>query len=243
MDSKISIGDKLDLKKIETRISADPEKPEKVYVSQVLDESATGDILVSMPIQEGKVIPLSLGQVFFATFYTKAGLMRCKVEVIGRYKKGALFLLELEQQTELEKVQRREYFRLECRMPIEYRIVEDTEYQMIEDGIAYDQDELDLEWKNAIMLDLSGGGIRFVSPFKEEKDSIVQVRLDISVEDSVEIAYAFASLIRSERNSNNPSIYDNRIMFWKMDKGMRERIIRFIFNTQRKKRSKEAGME
>ena len=243
MDSRIAIGDKLDLKKIEKRISANPDKEIPVYVSQVLDEAENGDYLVAMPISEGKVIPLGVSQEYDATFYTKAGLINCRMVVTGRYKKGALFLLALEQLTELKKIQRREYFRLNCRMPITYRIVNRDERLEIESGKPSTASVSDDEWKNGIMLDLSGGGIRFVSAFQEEKDSMIQVRFDIIISEDAQVIYSYAHLLRSERSTNNPSIYDQRIKFFRMDRMLRETIIRYIFESQRKMRSKESGMD
>lgn len=243
MDSRITIGDKLDLKKIEKRLSADPDREPAIYVSQVLDETDAGDILVAMPISEGKVIPLSVDEEFDATFYTKSGLLSCRTIVSGRYKKGALFLLALEQQTELKKMQRREYFRLNCRMPITYRVLDGDEAYNLKHGLPMTTTIDEDSWKNGIMIDLSGGGIRFVSAFKEEHDMMLQVRFDIVNNNEAQVVYAFATLLRSEKSPNNPSIYDQRIKFFKMDRNLREAIIRFIFETQRKNRSKETGME
>lgn len=244
MDSRIEIGDKLDLEKIETRLSVYPGKGTDIYVSQVLDEGEEPDkIFVAMPIKEGKVIPLSVGQGFFATFYTKSGLQRCEVEVAGRYKKDSLLLLEIEQKTALEKVQRREYFRFDCRMPFEYRLLEEEEREMLESGNAYNTDEWQLEWKKAVMLDLSGGGIRYVSSLYSEKDAFVQVRFGITIEDKTEMVYAYARVLRSARNQNNSTIYDHNVKFWRMDQGLREKIIRYIFHQQRKNRSKQLGMD
>ena len=243
MDGRITIGDKLDLKKIENRISANPDKETPVYVSQVLDEADNGDMLVAMPISEGKVIPLSVNDEYDATFYSKAGLLNCKMIVTGRYKKGALFLLALSQLSELKKIQRREYFRLNCRMPLLYRVLDKEERIAVElgkpTGVVLAEDM----WKNGIMLDLSGGGIRFVSAAQEEKDSMVQVRFDIIIGQETEVIYSYAYLLRSERSENNPSIYDQRIKFFRMDRLMRETIIRYIFESQRKMRVKESGMQ
>lgn len=243
MDNKIALGNKLDLEKIETRISADPNKQKTVYSSRVLDESENDKILVAMPIQEGKVIPLSVGQEFFATFYSKSGLLRCQVVITRRFKKGELFLMEIEQKTNLQKVQRREYFRFDCRLPIKYRILEENERKLVERSESYEFDEADVEWKDGIMLDLSGGGIRYVSAFKEIPNSFAQVKFQIEIEEQIETIFAFASLLRSEQNPNNTSIYDNRLFFYKMDKVTREKIIHYIFDAQRKTRSKETGLE
>ena len=42
MDSRIAIGDKLELQKIETRLSVNPDIASRTYVSRVLDESELG---------------------------------------------------------------------------------------------------------------------------------------------------------------------------------------------------------
>lgn len=243
MDKRISIGDRLELEKIETRLSVDPDKQPDKYTSQVLDEAPNDRMYAAMPVRSGSIVPLNMGQRFKATFISNGGLHSCEVVVTGRYKRDGLFLVELEQTTMLEKVQRREFFRYECRKPFKYRILEGEELEMIRLGNAYCPDDQSLLWKDAIMIDLSGGGVRFVSSYKEEKGSLVEVQFDIEHNNEVEIIYLYAELLRSERNPNNSSIYDQRIMFWKIDNGLREKIIRYIFEQQRKKRSQQLGLE
>lgn len=237
MDSRISIGDKIELEKIESRLSVDPDKKSTTYISQVLDEAPNNRIYAAMPMKGGTIVPLSVGDSFDATFYANSGLHNCKVKVTGRYKKGGFFLMELELLSPLDKVQRRQFFRLESRKPIRYRIIEGEELEMIQAGNAFFPDESTLQWKEAIMIDLSGGGIRFVSAHKEEKGVFLELQFDIEHNDEVEIVHAYAELLRSERNANNTTIYDQRVMFWKMDNGMREKIIHHIFSEQRKRRS------
>ena len=241
MDTRIEIGDKLDLEKIETRLSANPNKEPVVYTSQVLDEAESGNMYVAMPIKEGKVIALSVGEEFYATFYTKTGLMRCKVAVAGRFKKNALFFMELEQKTVLQKMQRREYFRFECRTQIEYRPLGDEEQRMVLSGEAYIADEEQALWKTAVMLDLSGGGIHFVTGVQEDREKLMQVRFPIVYKEKAEVVYCYARLLRAYKNQNNSTIYDHHIKFWHMDQGQREKIIRYIFDEQRKNRSKQLG--
>lgn len=242
MDNRIAIGDKLELEKIDTRLSVNPDRKPEVYVSQVLDEGEFGNIFVAMPIQEGKMIPLTVGQEFWATFYTKkSGLLHCRVSVAGRYKRDSLFFMELEFLTVLEKTQRREYFRFECRTEIYYRILSEEEQKIVESTNVYDIDETKVEWKSAVMLDLSGGGIHFISHFEGKKGSLVQVRFEIGEDEELEIIYAFAKIMRMVRNQNNSAIYDYHIEFWRMDKNRREKIIGHIFEQQRKNRSKQLG--
>lgn len=241
MDERIQVGDKLELKKIQKRLYVDTE--DKIYVSQVLDESENDKILVSMPIQSGHVIPLGIDQEFIATFYTKTGLLSSKVVVTGRYKKGSLFLLEIKLLNDLEKIQRREFYRLDCRIDLQYRLVDAVEQQYIEEGKAYNPDELEIEWKRGVMLDLSGGGIRFVSPSKEEKGALMEIRFDMELDGISEVVYTLANVLFSIQNENNNQIYEQRVQFYRMDQALQERIIHYIFQTQRRNRTKELGLE
>ncbi len=243
MDKRITIGDKLDLKKIEKRLSADPDRIVPTYVSQVLDEAESGDVLVAMPVSEGRVIPLNVGDEYDTTFYTKSGLLNCHTVVTGRYKKGCLYLLGLSMLNDLKKIQRREYFRLNCRNPLKYRVIDEEERSQIEQGKPYDIQLDEDVWKNGIMLDLSGGGIRFVSAFDDNKDSMLQVTFEFTYEGNPFIVYSYAQLLRCEPNENKAALYDHRIKFYRMDRNMRETIIKYIFDIQRQMRVKESGMK
>lgn len=241
MDSRIAIGDKLELQKIETRLSVNPDIASQTYASQVIDESENGEYLVSMPLKEGKVVPFSVGQELYATFYSKSGLYRCQMEVTNRYKQGQFFTMEITQKTVLNRIQRREYYRFRYNRPIKYRILSEEEQKLIEQDAVYDWDEASMEWKDGVMIDLSGGGIQFVSGTQEEQDSHMQVCFEISENGKTKHIYAFAILLRSEKNQNKSTIYDHCLMFWKMNERTREQIIRFIFDEERKNRSKEMG--
>ena len=151
--------------------------------------------------------------------------------------------MEIRLQGALEKIQRREFFRLECRLEMQYRLVDAEEQKYIEAGQAYNPDELGIEWKKGIMLDLSGGGVRFVSSSKEENGALMEIRFDMELDGVSEVVYALASVLLSVRNVNNNQIYEQRVQFYRMDQALQERIIHYIFQTQRKNRMKELGLE
>ncbi|MDO5156932.1 MAG: flagellar brake domain-containing protein [Eubacteriales bacterium] len=237
MDTRLTIGDKIDLEVIETRLSVDPDKRPTVYVSQVLDESPNAEVLAAMPFLDGKLVPVAVGTKFNATIYSKTGLLRCEMEVTGRFKKGSFFMMELSQKTIFSKVQRRQYFRLECNIPLTYRVIDPQEQALIESSTPYDEDVIEKEWKKAVALDISGGGVRFASASSEEKGSLLQVKFDMPVGEEIEEFCLYAALLRSQQNPNKNTIYEHRVMFWKLDQTLREKLIRSIFEIQRKKRS------
>lgn len=246
MDNRITIGIKLDIEMIETRLSVDEDKSPTVYTSQILDELENGDLLISMPFHEGKLVPLPIGKRCNTTFYAKGLLLRCQAETVARYKKGEIFILQITQKTILEKVQRREYFRFNCHIPIEYHVLTNNEIKNLENNTNNDSIIIDhhdgLTWNKGIMLDLSGGGMRFVSPVREEKDALILVSFDMECGDQVEKINVFAYILRSQQNINNHNLYDIHAKFAYMNDSIREKIIRYTFEQQRKMRAKQMGM-
>lgn len=51
----------------------------------------------------------------------------------------------------------------------------------------------------------------------------------------------YATVLRSEANKNKSTLFEHRIMFWNLDQSVREKLIRAIFELQRKKRSLSSG--
>lgn len=240
MENGIDIGVKIDIEKMNDRLSESQDQ-KQIYVSQVLDETENGSILAAMPIKEGKVVPFSIGQQLIATFYTKTGLLQGNVVVTGRFKRGDLFLMEISTNTEFKRVQRREFFRYDCRMPLEYRLIGEEEQRLLTELADYDVNKLNPEWRNAAMLDLSGGGMHFVSTSKEENGSLIQVRFEIGHGEHTQIVCAFAKVLRCSQNENQSRLYNAHIKFQGISKKLQEQIVRFIFEEQLRQRSKQSG--
>ncbi len=234
MDKIIAIGDKVDLKQLNISLSSEDKKV-PVLGSRVLDIKPGNVLQLAMPFHEGKVIPLAVQSKHEMCIYAKNGLFKCNVIVIERYKNNNMFYMDVAVYTTLTKVQRREFYRYTYRTTVEYRIVNEdvvcgVESQENDEG----QDTQETPWKSSIMLDLSGGGLRLISPIDEKKDSYIQIRFPIRVSESMEMVVTYGHILRSLRVENNPQLHDLRVEFVKMDAGLQEKIVRFIFEEERR---------
>ncbi len=84
------------------------------YVSQILDVNDSRTIIAAMPIIEGHVVPLEVGSIMEAFFYTGHGIYKANCRVAKRGRDGNIHVMMLALTTELKKFQRRQYFRLQC---------------------------------------------------------------------------------------------------------------------------------
>lgn len=237
MQEIISIGNKVDMEVlVNGEVVQDPER-HRILSCRVVDFPNVNQVRVTMPFFEGRIVPLSVGEQFKLHIFSEKGIHAGHFTVINRTKEGNLFLADLEIRGALKKVQRREYFRYECRMPASYRMVQTDEYL----GMLQEEPEV-IEWKKCVILDISGGGLRVISEWQEEKEQMIQVQFVLSIDDENYKFTQYGKLISSERRAGNVQLFEQRIEFEQMGEKDREQIIRYIFNEERKKISKEKGL-
>lgn len=248
----VSIGDKLELKSI--RFSAKEIENEKVYKSQVLDFIDEDTASILMPIEGGRVIPLTIGDKYNLCFYTKKGLYQCKSVITDRSRINNVFVLTVQFTSELEKYQRRQYYRLKYLLEFKYSIITDMEISIMnklrnnnakqeEEKQAFldTLDSIKKEILSGTILDISGGGARFVSGHNHEHGIMIQMLLDFDNGLGAKSFQIQAIIVSSDKMINRQGFYEHRVQFIDMTKEEREAIIKFIFEEERRQRKKEKG--
>ena len=235
----ISIGNKIELVMLDDIIKN--EKNKKVYVSKIFDILPGNKLQIAMPIYEGKIVPLSVSEKYSACFYTDKGLMQCNVIVTARYKEGHMFFLEVLILGQLEKVQRRQFYRYICKLGAKVRVVSDEEYETGLPEVDVISED-DLEWNEAKILDISGGGAKIYQRQFLDKNEIVKIKFVLAVEDFTFRFSLFARVLSSVHVQNHSEIVEQRLEFMKITKEERDNIIKYIFESERRNRAKEMGM-
>ena len=227
----LSIGDKADLRPLNVRKLKEDEKV-PTYPSRILDIKDGNVLQLTMPFVDGRVVPLAVNEKFEICVYTKNGLYKCDSVIVARYKENNMFFLDAAVYTSFTKVQRRAFYRYTYRTGVEYRVVS----QAIAMGAEKESPEVSetAEWKSGIMIDLSGGGVRMVTDGQEEKGSYIAMRFNIKRCGTDYPVFVYAEVLRTFRMENNPKLQDVRIEFMNIDDKLRERIVSFIFEEERK---------
>lgn len=234
----LAIGNKIELVPLEQVIKN--EKKKMVFVSKVYDILKSNTLQIAMPIYEGKIVPLEVSSKYTACFYTDKGLLQCNVLVTSRYKSGNLFYLEVLMLSEPKKVQRREFYRHNCLLDAKIRVVSDDEFTTgIPDNITVPEEELD--WKDAKILDISGGGARIAQREFLERNEVVKIRFTILILDEVVIFNLFARILANTPISGRTDLFEQRLEFMKIRQEERDKIVRYIFECERMARAKETG--
>lgn len=181
--------------------------------------------ILAAPIFEGNIYPVRLGWFFNAYFMYEEGLYRFRGRVNGRGSSEGIAHIRIVLTEEITKVQRRQFFRFECSVPIGYRIMD-----------TLDDSPCSKEYIPAVTRDISGGGMAI-----KHKE---QVRLNVLVECELELAGVGrvnfqGRVVRAvKRLEDLTYAYEMGVLYRKIDNRSREAIIRYIFKEQRKLREK-----
>jgi len=234
-------GNKIEIQAVERVKPANSNETKKVYTSQVRDIMSDDQIEIYMPFEKTKVILLPIDAEFDLYFYTPAGLFQCFAKVKDRYKDGNQFVLLMELTSNLRKFQRREYYRLSCALEMNSRPLEKEEI----DSMDGDSDVVlvpGIPLKRSVVVDISGGGLRFISSYKYEADSYICCKYNLII-DGVSKEYTLISKVLVVKElENRPGVFEHRAQYVDINTYEREEIIRFIFEEERKQRKREKGL-
>jgi c-di-GMP-binding flagellar brake protein YcgR len=195
------------------------------FVSQlemIIDENRA---LIAAPIHEGVIYPVRVGSIMNVFFIQNKEDYRFRAMVSSRGIKDNIAMLNIEIGSEIQRIQRRQFFRFECTVPIKYRIVDflDAEYEKA-------------PFKKTSTRDMSGGGLCFAAEEKIEAGTIIECELSLFENKTISF---FGKVLRSIiRENNKKGIYEIGIEFKKIENKDREALIGYIFLEQRNLRKK-----
>lgn len=213
------------------------------YYSMVEDIREDGTIEALMPAKVGRNAPLFSGVRLDFVFYTNAGMYRCVAQVSERYVRENICLMLVEPKTPLEKFQRREYYRFGCVMDMQYLKITEEE-AAIEDitelkehhRVNYPEDF----FQDAIAVDISGGGMRFIGnkPGETGDYLVISIRLESNSMDYYLEIVGRIMLCQKKESEKKEDKYEYRINFLMKNQKEREIIIKYIFEQERINRQK-----
>jgi len=255
-------GDKFDieiLKKIEKNAK------KTTYSSQIYDIIDKDKIVAMLPIYRGLIVPLQVNAKYELVIYASSALYKCNAILKERYKEDNMHVMVLEVCSELKKYQRREYYRLTYSLDLTYYVLGDDLDAALDRmdeilGILTDEEPVEVSddgnkgaednAKQAsgeenqgsiqgITIDISGGGMRFVSKKRTDVGQYMLLEFSVKV-DGKDIQYSqFAKVIYTKDVPNRANTYEHRVQFERITIPERELLIKFIFEQERRYRNIE----
>lgn len=248
IENIIRMGDKVD-------ISRPTKKKDnyqvQYYVSQVLELNKDNTATLAMPIMNRHIVPLEVGGKFDMCFYTKSGLYQCQTVILNRSKLGNIYVMGVEFLTDLEKIQRRQYYRLDCMVDLCYRKLSQDEFILrnkIWTGSYEDKEEkqeilkqlgeIEQDFLTGTTSNISGGGIKFLSSERFEKEDVLEINLELDDGINSKKVQTFARVVACMTVFNRANAFETRLEFTQIDRATKEIVVRFVFNEERRRRKR-----
>lgn len=236
----IAPGDKLEMKSVQEVTSSEQEADIKLYKSTVYDVSEDGKIIMVMPMEKAKLVLLPIEGEYEVCFFSHGGMYNANVRVVDRQKINNTYVLITEMITNLHKHQRREYYRFNCIVEMLTKELAKAEEEAFEKQLGYLVSETDM--KRGVIVDISGGGLRFISEQKYDTDSLILCSYYLLTNGTKKLYEVVGKVLAVRKLDNRPDTYEHRVQYYNLDVDTREMIIKFIFEEERKERKRERLM-
>ncbi|MCL2719161.1 MAG: flagellar brake protein [Lachnospiraceae bacterium] len=235
----VKAGSKLEIQKVD-RVKYnnynDNEKP-PIYETTVYDIISEDRLEIAMPMVQSKIILLPVDSEYDLCLYTDNGLYQCFGRVIDRYKSRTIYLVLVELTSNLRKFQRREFYRFSCALEMNSRKLEADEVRSIESE-SFDLSP-NLPLQRSIVVDISGGGLRFVSNYAYELGTLIHCCYSLTIDGKYKEYNLVGKVLNIQENPSRPGLFEHRVQYVDINTEEREEIIRFIFEEERKNRNKD----
>lgn len=235
----IAPGDKLEMRSVDEVVLPDGTQGIRTYQSEVFDVGQDGKLLLSMPMDKTKLVLLPVDGEYDVCFFSKAGMVQANVRIIDRQKLQNNYVLVTEVISDLRKYQRREYYRFNCVLEASLRPISKEEAEAICKGLEHLVSEVNME--PGIVVDISGGGLRFVSKQEFQTGDLMYVKFRIPIEDRKRTYRMATRVVSVKEMQRKNGEYETRVKFLAIDAITREEIIKYIFDEERKNRKNGKG--
>lgn len=233
----IKSGDRIELSSVDRLEYSKKEQNVRLYTTQVATILSEDTLEILMPMENTKLILLPVDGEYNLVIYTQSGLYQCFAKVIDRYKSNNMYLVAVELVSNLRKYQRREYYRFSCALEMCARNLQEEELAAVENQTPiWLQPNLPI--KRSVIVDISGGGLRFMSNQQYEVGSMIYCGYSLLKAGTRKDYEVVGKVLAVKELDNRPGTFEHRVQYVNIDERDREEIIQFIFEEERRNRKR-----
>ncbi|AGC67724.1 type IV pilus assembly PilZ [Thermoclostridium stercorarium subsp. stercorarium DSM 8532] len=214
---QIALGTKLELELFD-------EKGEKVtsgLVSQFESYDEDSSLMkIHNPFTQGKIYTINSGTKVKVYFSRENDIYVFEADVIEGKAAEPVPMMLIRPVSPIEKIERRSFFRMDCELPVEYCVIDS-------------EDEINVEKPliKCYTKDISGGGICMITDVFHEAGTNIKVNLRLDRE----IVFTGMVVRATQIREKGKIRYETGVIYKHIRNMDREKIISFVFETQRER--------
>jgi c-di-GMP-binding flagellar brake protein YcgR len=194
--------------------------------------SEKGNIaIITAPMKEGNIYPVHVDTLIDLYFIKgdksqQSDLYRVTAKVVSRGKKDNIEYLKVKLQGEIQKIQRRQYYRLDCTLPIWYRLLDKNDSAGNKEN----------KFKEGTTKNFSGGGLCIVLNEEVNINELIECEFKFAKYDKIRFR---GKIIRVDNGDfRNKKEFEAAVVIVKINEKQREEIVKYIFKEQLELRKK-----
>ncbi len=239
-------GVKVELRPSRSLFSSEGE----VYTSEFMQWTEEDYVVITAPVYKKKTVIVEPRDIFEISFLTQKGIYKCRAGVIkrGRLPNGiAVAVLKI--MSEFEKKQRRQFFRMDVVLKMKFAVLTEAQKRqymemknVVENNFVLrrELEQQNLKYIKAIVLDISGGGMKFTSFVEQIPGDCLLLLPELPEELEEKIPLFIGTVISSKPIiGQEPPMFDNRISFDGISDTEQEEIVAYIFKEELKKKKQK----
>jgi c-di-GMP-binding flagellar brake protein YcgR len=216
--------------------SQDIDYQSKTYISKLQAVISEDELLITVPMEGTRVYAIPVGYEINIVFYAKQGLFQCLCVVKSIVKENNVHLLVVSVISNLRKIQRREYYRFSCALELSSRELSEEERKVLEQKKRYSL-STEMPLRRSVIVDLSGGGMRFMSSQSYSVGSYIYCSYQLNVKGDMKKYELVGQVLDVRKKEGTPVIFEHRVQFVNMPERTRDEIIKIIFELERQNRT------
>ncbi|HWP98603.1 MAG TPA: flagellar brake domain-containing protein [Syntrophomonadaceae bacterium] len=174
--------------------------------------------VISMPMKQGSLIPLQVGQEITIVVNSKFGLFSAQTRILARHREPIPTLVVARPSEFVSMGQRRDYVRLEINLPVQFALP----------ALSGAGDELN--YQEGTTCDISAGGILLITRVPLNPGQMIHLRFDLEEGEFIDCP---GRVIRSMKDSLWGKNFGAGVEFINLANGQKDKIFRFVFSKQR----------
>lgn len=222
-----------------------------IFYKSIIQELNPDAIANGIPMREQKQLLLHGGTTWTFRLQMETAVYFFKSKVIGRkYSRHIpLYLISWPEEEEIERKQRREYFRLRSVMDLQYWVLLSGDKRSEDDPAEANEIVEPIDWskpleklvkflgepKKGILADISGGGLLMILPQEIPVGSLVGVRLFLGRQGQEKELLVKGKVVRVEAADKKANRFRHGIQFQDISSRVQEEIIQYVFIRSREK--------
>lgn len=205
---------------------------ETLYESRLINKYMDESLDIMMPENQEKRLKVHKGERYDCYFFLKSRIMSCCVQVESIIEWNELPLVHIKRVNQLLQYERRGYKRVNCETSIRYLLITHENSRAFRQAANNNRLNELSGFKSGKTLDISGGGVKFVSDEQLPIDSMVVVDFSANGQKYVFLSKVISSIELSKKEGE----YQQRLKYIEMDGRERNRILSFLYEREREKR-------